>query len=427
MATTIPNQLYVTVQYRGDTNNESGLLGFASPYTRDAAFEKRKHTQDSWAYGPGITVTIDTEDNVSVSGEGSGGYGRGSWDAGSLFIANCFPRIIPNEPQTGFELAKSVRRSGWSGSGNVVWRITDPRGFDLEITSENFASILNCAVVDHGVILGKCVWGREGSRNVLLPENSEPYQAAMKQTERVSRRVSLRDVQLGDTIEIISSQFQEDDQVHVYLGKHYYVHTQSEYDNQGRFYLAGEYRERYVLKSCLDGSYNTLASLKISQIVDKVKKPRDKADIAAELNLIQLSQDLEHDGGHLVLPRKPNANDIKFQVVPAARVTPETWGKLGVYYRQSYLVEYRGKLCLAYLSERRDRNSSEVSLQPVTFDTATGVIQKEIQAISSGSGYWSRSYNRAVTIPNVDITELKFYTIEISSQGYTGNVRHVPA
>ena len=186
MATTIPQQLYVTVQYRGDTNNESGLLGFASPYTRDAAFEKRKHTQDNWAYGHGITVTIDAEDNVSVTGEGSSGYGRANWDAGALFIANCFPRIIPNEPQEGFELAKSVRRYGWGGSGNVVWRITDPRGFDLEITSENFASILNCAVVDHGVIQGKCVWGREGSRNVLLPENSEPYQAAMKQTEKVS-------------------------------------------------------------------------------------------------------------------------------------------------------------------------------------------------------------------------------------------------
>lgn len=425
MATTIPKQLYVTVQYRGDTNNESGLLGFASPYTRDAAFEKRKQTQDTWAYGSGIDVKIDAEDNVTVTGQGSGGYGRGSWDAGALFIANCFPRIIPNEPLEGFELAKSVRRWGWSGGGNVVWRITDPRGFDLEITSENFASILNCAVVDHGVISGKCVWGREGSRNVLLPENSEPFQSALKQTERVSRKVSLRDVQLGDTIEIVSSQLESDDQEHVYLGKHYYVHTRYEYDNSGRYYLAGEFRERYVLKSKRDGSYNTLASVKISQILERAEKPRDKADIAAELNLVQLSNNSEHDGGHLILPRPPRAEDIKFQVVPTEKVSRETWGKLGVYYRQSYLVDYRGQRCLAYLVKWHNSGTSEVNLQPVTFDTETGVIQKEMKP-AQGNAYWGRQHYQTTTIPNVDVSELEFYTIEIASQGFTGNVRSIP-
>lgn len=51
--TVIPEKLYVTVQYRGDAGNQDGLPGFASPYTRDDAFVKRKHTQDTWAYGAG--------------------------------------------------------------------------------------------------------------------------------------------------------------------------------------------------------------------------------------------------------------------------------------------------------------------------------------------------------------------------------------
>ncbi|MEI7556192.1 hypothetical protein, partial [Candidatus Chlorohelix sp.] len=68
----------VTVQYRGDANNEDGLLGFASPSSKDAAFEKSKNTQDNWAYGYGSTVTIDDEDNCTVTGGGTrGGYGGG--------------------------------------------------------------------------------------------------------------------------------------------------------------------------------------------------------------------------------------------------------------------------------------------------------------------------------------------------------------
>ena len=146
--TTIPKKHYVTVQYRGDTNNEDGLLGFASPYTKDAAFEKRKHTHDNWAYS-GIKVEIDDEDNCTVTGSGSYGYGGNAkaWDAGMLFIAGCYPRIINNELLEGFQIAKSVRRYGWNGGGNVKWRIIDPRGFDLEISSENFARVISCCTM----------------------------------------------------------------------------------------------------------------------------------------------------------------------------------------------------------------------------------------------------------------------------------------
>ena len=60
MAATIASKLYVTIQYRKDAGNDDGHLGFASPYTKDAAFQKRKSTQDSWAYGGGTTIEIDS-------------------------------------------------------------------------------------------------------------------------------------------------------------------------------------------------------------------------------------------------------------------------------------------------------------------------------------------------------------------------------
>jgi hypothetical protein len=156
----IPNKLYVTIQYRKDANNEDGHLGFASPYTKDSAFEKRKASQNSWAYGYGAEVAIDDEDNCTItkdSNHGRGGYGSGqNWDASMLFITGCYPRVISNELIEGFQIAKSVRRWGWGGSGNVKWRITDPRGFDLEISSENFANVLACTTMVNGVIQGKC-------------------------------------------------------------------------------------------------------------------------------------------------------------------------------------------------------------------------------------------------------------------------------
>ena len=67
MAAVISEKLYVTIQYRKDAGNDDGHLGFASPYTKDAAFQKRKSTQDSWAYGGGCTIEIDENDDVTFT------------------------------------------------------------------------------------------------------------------------------------------------------------------------------------------------------------------------------------------------------------------------------------------------------------------------------------------------------------------------
>lgn len=108
----------MTIQYRKDTTTESGHLGFASPYTKDAAFKKRKETQDRWAYGYGTTVNIDENDDITVTGGGrQGGYGHMEVDASTLFMTNCYPLIIDNNLIEGFQIAKSVRRSGsWGRS-----------------------------------------------------------------------------------------------------------------------------------------------------------------------------------------------------------------------------------------------------------------------------------------------------------------------
>ena len=220
--TLIPSELYVT--YKPDNIYDSEAqestvvrLGFMSPHGDDAAAKKRKATQDKWAYGD---VTFDP-----VTNKGSRRV-RGDYDRAKSAYNYTYepvpdeyhPEVLKNELLEGYQIARSVRRGGWNG-GNIVWRIVDPRGFELEISSANFARIVDCTVVDHGVIQGKCVWGRNGSENILLPEGSDVYQAAVARTDRSTSRVPLSSVNPGDVIDVYSSGGA--DGHGIYLGRHH--------------------------------------------------------------------------------------------------------------------------------------------------------------------------------------------------------------
>lgn len=218
MATVIPDKLYATIQHRKEGNEFPTRLGFISPYEKNAAFRKRKESQDTWAYGRGTDFIIKEDEGV-IHGT------NGTKDVAEYFMTNAFPRIIKNEPATGFEIARSVRRSGWKGAGNVLWRIQDPRGFEVEIISENFASIVDCTTIVNGVIQEECVWGREGSVNVLLPTNSEPYKEATKQTTLVNNKISLKEVKIGDHVTLIDKSNKTGHRDGVYMGRMFAAHS----------------------------------------------------------------------------------------------------------------------------------------------------------------------------------------------------------
>lgn len=174
----IPEQYYVGIRpkSRGDIP-----LAFATPFGTDSAFAKRKMTVDSWTGPVDSGSRYETYDNVLLE---------------------------------GFRISQEVRRYGWSG-GNVVWRIEDPRGFELEISSANFASIVDCCVIDKGVISSKCIWGREGSANILLPENSGPYLEAKRYTDLSKKGVSKNDLEVGQFVRM------KNDVIGVYCGAYH--------------------------------------------------------------------------------------------------------------------------------------------------------------------------------------------------------------
>jgi hypothetical protein len=167
-----PTQHYVTFQTRPD--EDGAPLGFMVPDGTDSAAKARKDSADKWAKG----------------------YGYGAENTGALPA-----QTYENKPMNGFKLGRSLRHGGggW-GQGNVKWRIEDPRGFELEITSPNLAQIMSCTTIENGEILDQCMWARLKSDNVLVPVSSEVYKAAQANTERAGKKASMSDLKLGDHV-----------------------------------------------------------------------------------------------------------------------------------------------------------------------------------------------------------------------------------
>lgn len=120
--------------------------------------------------------------------------------------------ISDNEPTTGFYVGSSVSR--WSTS-NKLFRVKDPRGFTVEIPTDNLATLLHHTTVVKGVVTEPCVWGREGNNHILLPVNSEPYLITLDQMDTLNNKlVSMKDLKVGDWVKMF-----EDPNEYYYAGK----------------------------------------------------------------------------------------------------------------------------------------------------------------------------------------------------------------
>lgn len=450
---TIFDKLYVTIQYRGDANNESGLLGFASPYTKDSAFEKRKVTQDSWAYGSGITVTIQDDENVLVEGEGRrGGYGGGEkWDTAMLFMANAYPKIVKNEPVDGFEIAKSVRRYGWNGGGNVKWRITDPRGFDLEISSENFASIIDCSVIENGVIKGKCVWGREGKDNILLPENSEPYKKAYNRTKMIAEKLSLNDIKRGDVVTLVTKHGDAGYRDARYLGRMFAVEPNHESDGYcytNEVEILGKVSgAKYAFQDIVSKEYFVLTKPVIGAMVSPAAEEASLIDGINELNAVIDTGYNAIDGlGYNAIMMVAKASDVKTASIELRPHNVEftgtkfkevacknSWNN----YAETFLAQdSQGKWYVNFnFSKNRHRHNPVpavaelLEIEPV-IDLKL-VMKANLKTVASNGWYSSRSYTEYVPSTRLAVTEADMdkytaYQLWIKAGDVEFRVRELP-
>lgn len=162
-------KMYVGIQNR-DEYGDKVRLGFMCPDGDDAAAKKRKNTVDHWSR----SVDTETHDNV---------------------------------PMTGFSLGRSVNRYR---TNNKMFRVGDPRGFDLEISAANLAELISTTTIVKGVIQDELVWMRSGAVNELVTTDDESY---LKRSQSYTAKV-------GDYIRLYSSGHGSNCQ---YIGPHYVV------------------------------------------------------------------------------------------------------------------------------------------------------------------------------------------------------------
>ena len=173
------------------------------------------------------------------------------------------PKSFENKPMSGFKFGGSTfYNRGW-GKGEQAWEVEDPRGFRMMVSGQNMAQIMAVTTIENGEILEKCVWGKLASENVLIPITSDVFKRAEKNTERVSKRVSLRDVKPGNKI------ITHDAITGIYLGSMYgivkagYGHAESQLNFSNKRYLIA------MLKD--DGSWKAISefsSIKVSEVLD---------------------------------------------------------------------------------------------------------------------------------------------------------------
>lgn len=178
----IPSKHYVGMVKRKDGKIP---LAFATPYGEDSAAQKRIETVDEWVKS------------------------NARWSGNTAFPGT----VIENIPLSGFRLTSDIRSSSYGGLDK--WRIEDPRGFELEISSGNLARLLSVGMIDRGEITDQCVWGRDGANNVLISVNTEEYKSAVENTKVAGLKTDWRTAKPGNTV-LLQNNFRG-----VWLGRMY--------------------------------------------------------------------------------------------------------------------------------------------------------------------------------------------------------------
>lgn len=144
----------------------------------DKAMEKRKETVESWLNGWGGNKNTNKTE------------------------------IFDNVPMTGFQLADVNRRYR---TNNALWNVTDPRGFDIELSIENLSWMLTKVTIERGLIIDEMVWVKWKSQayNLLVPTSDPDYQLALQNTADLKvKKVMLKEneVSVGQKVTLLNEE-----------------------------------------------------------------------------------------------------------------------------------------------------------------------------------------------------------------------------
>lgn len=169
----IHDKLWYIINEKGENNN----LAYMTYYEDNSAFLNRKATGINWAlrkYVSGDDL-VDNKDGV----------------------------IIDNKPNSNFKVSGLGTR--WSTSNKLI-RITDPRGFTVEIPTGNLVTLLQHTTIENGIIKEECIWGKENKNHILLSVNSEPYTETLEKMNLMENELlTAKDLTRGDFLKLVNS------------------------------------------------------------------------------------------------------------------------------------------------------------------------------------------------------------------------------
>ena len=277
-------ELVLTYQKRGNA-----LLGYMKLYEPNRkGFDDQLQKMKKWSRGRGGDHRTVQRDN---------------------------PETISNEPQTGIEIVEHVSRTS-KLSNNKVWRVKDPRGFQMEISSANFDELMNHTDVIDRTFQIPLIWlqrSKGGGSMWLVPAGSEIHQKAIERHEIRNKRVSLRDVNRGDTVQL------QDGRIVQYLGGLYHYGSPRPLSQQGElkdptrayFYVLKEGQVPHTSSTDDPGELGKKNSLKVSQIVERADEPMTKTEV----------EKLAHDK---IEQDKIRGDNYSIQYMPFAKATKFT-------------------------------------------------------------------------------------------------------
>ena len=219
-------KFYKQLQICFPLDTENPKLDFMSYHDNSAGCKKISETQREWAFDkPGHNPILKLAFDKYVKPHQyywSDEYNREAYEAGWaqyrkihkwILSRNKFT-ILDNTPARGFKIGETVER--WSTS-NKLFRLTDPRGFIVELSANNLVHLMMTSKIEHGEIMDECVWFRNGGNNWLMNVNSDEYQEEMRKINAVANSVKPSKLNVGDVVDLTYYGDIYEDMV--YLGK----------------------------------------------------------------------------------------------------------------------------------------------------------------------------------------------------------------
>ena len=370
----IPSEHYVGFQFR---TNDIYPLAFSTPNGDDQASQKRKATVDKWANSSQVKVPA---------------------------------KVFKNVPMVGFEISKSVRHS-FSRSNVERWRIIDPRGFELEISNTNMSLIIESCIIDNGEIIDSCVWAREGQENVLIPTSSDEYKDATKNTDRVNKKISFKDVNLGDYVTFKNGNKGR------YMGK-YYKHTV--YINDSEDLIKCSKNKVFVFEDISGKTCEHYSTVHVSTI-DK-SSPISEIDAEKRINdILQLRVERYryHDSVAAYTSKATSLSDWNVHETEFSNVSDI---KNSNHYQT--IIKFNGDVMCAELYYLRNQTNFRSSIAVTYIEASAYNSNYTIKPVMErATGYYNNNsvIKKSATIDIVAIPQYQLFGLEYTTITSLGN------